>query len=61
MTLKNVKLAINQFESINTLEKYVYEKAILAYQTIKKLTIFLYETLQYIESVGEDLKKRNDF
>ncbi|MBP8993886.1 MAG: RES domain-containing protein [Bacteroidales bacterium] len=43
MTVENVKSAIEKLEAINPSEEYAYEKAILAYLTIKKLPVLLYE------------------
>jgi hypothetical protein len=43
MTVENVNLAIEKLEAINTSEEYAYEKAILAYLTIKKLPVLLYK------------------
>lgn len=42
MTIENVNLAIEKLEAINPIEEYAYEKAILAYLTIKKLPVLLY-------------------
>ncbi|MDH5474583.1 MAG: RES domain-containing protein [Cyclobacteriaceae bacterium] len=41
MTVENVNSAIAQLEAINPIEEYAYEKAILAYLTIKKLPVLL--------------------
>ena len=43
MTVDNVNLAIEKLEAINPAEEYAYEKAILAYLTIKKMPILLYD------------------
>ncbi len=43
MTTENVYNAIKELENINPNEEYAYEKAILAYLTIKKLPVLRYE------------------
>jgi len=43
MTVENVNSAIEKLEAINPNEEYAYEKAILAYLTIKKLPVLLYD------------------
>jgi hypothetical protein len=43
MRLENVKSAINKLESIDHSKEDAYEKAILAYLTIKKLPVFIYQ------------------
>lgn len=42
MTVENVNFAIEKLEAINPIEEYAYEKAILAYLTIKKFPVLLY-------------------
>lgn len=42
MIIDNVNSAIEKLEAINPSEEYAYEKAILAYLTIKKLPVLLY-------------------
>lgn len=43
MTIDNVQKAINKLEAIDPKEEYAYEKAVLAYLTIKHLPILLYD------------------
>ncbi len=43
MTVDNVNSAIEKLEAINSNEEYAYEKAILAFLTIKKLPVLLYD------------------
>jgi hypothetical protein len=43
MTVDNVKSAIEKLEAINPAKEYAYEKAILAYLTINKFPVFLYD------------------
>lgn len=41
MTIENVHTAIGMLESIDPTDEYAYEKAFLAYKTIKKLPVFI--------------------
>lgn len=41
MTIENVQTAIGMLDSIDPTEEYAYEKAFLAYMTIKKLPVFI--------------------
>lgn len=43
MIVDNINSAIEKLEAINPTEEYAYEKAILAYLTIKKLPVLLYD------------------
>ena len=43
MTVDNVNLALEKLEAIDHTEEFAYEKAILAFLTIKKLPIVLYD------------------
>lgn len=41
MTIENVQTAIGMLEAIDPTDEYAYEKAFLAYMTIKKLPVFI--------------------
>lgn len=43
MTVENVKNAIGLLEAINPLDEYAYERALLAYMTIKQLPVFAFK------------------
>lgn len=49
MTVENVKNAIGLLEAINPLDEYAYERAFLAYMTIKQLPVFAFKIEKEIE------------
>ena len=57
MTVSNVNSAIEKLEAINPNEEYAYEKAILAYLTIKKLPVLLYDIPAETIIFGQELTK----
>jgi hypothetical protein len=61
MTLDNVNTAIEKLEAINPSEEYAYEKAILAYMTIKKLPVLLYNIPAETIIFRTRTHKTNDF